>query len=121
MLALDATMAATTAKYGSAVGIPTAVIEAPVINAEPPSAVGIGRARRARRRREIHNPAAQRSRATPATSSITCLTVPLGRGTSPISHPPGPVISTTPTTKCTTNTPIVNSRTRRTRAGTVAK
>ena len=58
---------------------------------------------------------------TPATSSITCLAVRWGCGTSPSSNLPGPIVSTRPTARFTVNTPVVNCVTRKARLGTVAR
>jgi hypothetical protein len=121
MLALDATIPAITAKYGAAVGSSIAAIDAPVTNAERPPPLRPGSSRRARDRRPTKIAAAMTSRATPATSSITCLTVPWGCGASPSSNLPGPIVSTRPPTRLTLNTPVVNCVTRQTRSLSVAK
>jgi hypothetical protein len=96
-------------------------LERPAINAEPPPPLRPGSSRRARLRRPRHRATATTSRTTPATSSITCLTVPWGCGTSPRSNLPGPIVNTRPPAKVTLNTPIVNCVTRQTRLWTVAR
>ena len=103
-----------TAKYGTAVGSSTAAIEAPVIKQEPEPELPprIGSSRRARPRRPTHSATAAASRPTPATSSITCLTVPRGCGTSPSNNLPGPIVNMRPARKFTAKTPIVNCVTR---------
>ena len=83
-------------------------IDAPVTNAECPPPPRPGSSRRARERRPTKTATASSSRTTPTTSSITCLTVPWGCGTRPSSSLPGPIVSTTPPTKLTLNTPTVN-------------
>ena len=75
---------------------------------------GPGSSRRAKDRRPRRIATATISRTTPATSSITCLTVPCGCGTRPSSSLPGPIVSTMPPTKVTLKPPIVNCVTRQT-------
>src|SRR2546421_1430897 len=120
-LALEPTIAAMTAKYGTAVGSSIAATDAPATNAEPAPPRGAGSGRRAKCRRRSQIAAAQARRITPATSSITCLAVRCGCGISPSNSLPGPSVNTSPPARLTANTPVVNCATRTTGLGTVAR